>query len=59
MAGLHDREGNFSLDLSLEIHSWRVRARNLFQGLEKPTVQQIQNLLKEVHLLSRGVYLLK
>ncbi|KAK3434357.1 hypothetical protein EUGRSUZ_D01851 [Eucalyptus grandis] len=47
VAGLHDREGNCSLELALARHLWRVQARNLFQGFEKPTVQQIQNLLKE------------
>ncbi|KAF8033026.1 hypothetical protein BT93_D1803 [Corymbia citriodora subsp. variegata] len=47
VAGLHDREGNCSLELALARHLWRVRARNLCQGLEKPTVQQIKNLLKE------------
>ncbi|KAK4802792.1 hypothetical protein SAY86_000995 [Trapa natans] len=42
-----DREDNCRLELALENYFWRVRAHNLCDGPHKPSIQQIQLLLKE------------
>lgn len=43
-----DRDGNRRLKLALANYSWRVRAHNLCEGPHKPSIQQIQLMLKEV-----------
>ena len=46
--GVHDHEGDSNLMLALSRYSWRVRVDRLLEGSQKPTIQQIQQQLKEV-----------
>ena len=48
VAGLYDHQANHSLELALARHSWRFKVNRLLGGLQKPTIQQIQQHLKEV-----------
>ncbi|XP_048230426.1 lysine-specific demethylase 5B isoform X3 [Ricinus communis] len=47
VAGTYDRQGNFDLELALAKNSWRVKAKRLIDGVQKPTMQQIQGHMKE------------
>lgn len=47
VAGVCDRETNCKFELALARNSWRVRASKLLNGPQKPSIQQIQRLLKE------------
>ncbi|KAK6130062.1 hypothetical protein DH2020_036189 [Rehmannia glutinosa] len=47
VAGICDDEGNRKFELSLARSSWKIRAEKLLGSAEKPTLQQIQNHLKE------------
>jgi histone demethylase JARID1 len=48
VAGLYDHQGNSNLDLAFARYSWRFKVNRLLEGLQKPTIQQIQQHLKEV-----------
>ncbi|KAI3806172.1 hypothetical protein L1987_22067 [Smallanthus sonchifolius] len=50
VAGVYDRENNCKFDLALAGNSWRVRASKLLKGSQKPSIHQVQRLLKEVSL---------
>lgn len=47
VAGVYDREINSKFELALARNSWKVRARRLLEGSQKPAIQQIQRHLKE------------
>ncbi|XP_050266962.1 lysine-specific demethylase JMJ17 isoform X1 [Quercus robur] len=47
VAGLYDHQANHSLELALARYSWRFKVNRLLGGLQKPTIQQIQQHLKE------------
>ncbi|KAB1200329.1 Lysine-specific demethylase 5A [Morella rubra] len=47
VVGLFDRQGNCNLDQALSRYSWRFKANRLLLGLPRPTIQQIQQHLKE------------
>ncbi|KAE8055327.1 hypothetical protein FH972_012174 [Carpinus fangiana] len=47
VAGLYDHQGNCNLDLAFARYSWRFKVNRLLEGLQKPTIQQIQQHLKE------------
>nr|XP_043640227.1 lysine-specific demethylase 5D isoform X2 [Erigeron canadensis] len=47
VAGVYERETNCKFELALARNSWRVRAYKLLDGSQKPSMQQIQRLLKE------------
>ncbi|XP_057978320.1 lysine-specific demethylase JMJ17 isoform X2 [Malania oleifera] len=47
MGGVSDHQGNDSLELALTRNSWKVRVDKLLESLQKPSIQQIQRLLKE------------
>uniref|UniRef100_A0A2N9J2S4 Zinc finger PHD-type domain-containing protein n=1 Tax=Fagus sylvatica TaxID=28930 RepID=A0A2N9J2S4_FAGSY len=47
VAGLYDHQGNPNLKLALARYSWRFKVNRLLGDLQKPTVQQIQQHLKE------------
>lgn len=48
VAGVYDRESNCKFELALARNSWRVRASKLLKGSQKPSIHQIQRLMKEV-----------
>ena len=48
VAGLYDHQANHNLELALARYSWRFKVSRLLGGLQKPTIQQIQQHLKEV-----------
>lgn len=48
MQGVHDHEGNSDLMLALSRYSWKVRVNRLLEVSQKPTIQQVQQQLKEV-----------
>lgn len=50
MAGVYDRESNSKFELALARNSWRVRASKLLKSSQKPSINQIQRLLKEVRV---------
>ena len=52
LAGIYDYQVNCNFDLALARNSWRVRANKLLGGLKKPTIQHIQQHLKEVLILA-------
>ncbi|XP_052209867.1 lysine-specific demethylase JMJ17 isoform X2 [Diospyros lotus] len=47
LAGIYDYQVNCKFDLALARNSWRVRANKLLGGLKRPTIQHIQQHLKE------------
>ncbi|KAL3619294.1 hypothetical protein CASFOL_036864 [Castilleja foliolosa] len=47
VAGIADHEKSRKFDLALATTSWKIRAEKLLDSAEKPTLQQIQNHLKE------------
>ncbi|KAJ9550078.1 hypothetical protein OSB04_022621 [Centaurea solstitialis] len=47
VAGVYDRESNCKFELALARNSWRVRASKLLKASQKPSIHQIQRLLKE------------
>ncbi|KAG9145128.1 hypothetical protein Leryth_008916 [Lithospermum erythrorhizon] len=47
LASVSCSQGNSRLDLALARNSWKIRAQKLLGGSLKPTIQQIQRLLKE------------
>nr|GEX80977.1 lysine-specific demethylase 5D isoform X1 [Tanacetum cinerariifolium] len=47
VAGVYERESNGKFELALARNSWRVRASKLLNSSQKPSVNQIQRLLKE------------
>ncbi|KAI3713400.1 hypothetical protein L1987_71977 [Smallanthus sonchifolius] len=47
VAGVYDRESNCKFDLALARNSWRVRVSKLLKGSQKPSIHQVQRLLKE------------
>ncbi|KAM2673879.1 hypothetical protein EV2_015129 [Malus domestica] len=47
MQGVHDHEGDINLMLALSRYSWKVRVNRLLEGSQKPTIQQVQQQLKE------------
>lgn len=47
VSGIYDRESNCKFELALARYSWRVRASKLLKGSQKPSIHQIQRLLKE------------
>ncbi|XP_059443641.1 lysine-specific demethylase JMJ17 isoform X2 [Corylus avellana] len=47
VAGLYDHQGNCNLDLAFARYSWRFKVNRLLEGLQKPTIQQVQQHLKE------------
>lgn len=48
MEGVHDHEGDCNLMLVLSRYSWKVKVNKSLDGSQKPTIQQIQQHLKEV-----------
>lgn len=57
VVGLFDRQGNCNLDQALSRYSWRFKVNRLLLGLPRPTIQQIQQHLKEVHFVGYGYFL--
>lgn len=49
MEGLYDNEGYCNLTVAVSRYSWKVRVNRLLEGSQKPTIQQIQQRLKEVY----------
>ncbi|BBH03352.1 transcription factor jumonji domain-containing protein [Prunus dulcis] len=47
MEGVHDHEGDCNLMLVLSRYSWKVKVNKSLEGSQKPTIQQIQQHLKE------------
>jgi len=47
VAGLYDYQGNCNLDLAFARYSWRFKVNRLLEGLQKFSIQQIQQYLKE------------
>ncbi|KAL4603864.1 hypothetical protein ACB092_10G153600 [Castanea dentata] len=47
VAGLYDHQANHNLELALARYSWRFKVNRLLGGSQKPTIQQIQQHLKE------------
>ncbi|CAL9030117.1 unnamed protein product [Prunus brigantina] len=47
MEGVHDHEGDCNLMLVLSRYSWKVKVNKSLDGSQKPTIQQIQQHLKE------------
>ncbi|KVH95386.1 ARID/BRIGHT DNA-binding domain-containing protein [Cynara cardunculus var. scolymus] len=47
VAGVYDRQCNCKFELALARNSWRVRASKLLKASQKPSIHQIQRLLKE------------
>ncbi|XP_050375974.1 lysine-specific demethylase JMJ17 [Argentina anserina] len=47
LQGFYDDEGYCNLTLALSRYSWKVRVDGLLEGSKKPTIQQIQQHLKE------------
>ncbi|RVX09151.1 hypothetical protein CK203_013822 [Vitis vinifera] len=48
MAGVYYNHGNNRLELALARNSWRVRVNKLLEDSQKPLIQHIQKILKEV-----------
>ncbi|KAM0036088.1 hypothetical protein Hdeb2414_s0014g00422101 [Helianthus debilis subsp. tardiflorus] len=44
---VYDRQSNCRFELALARHSWRVRASKLFKGSQKPSINQVQWIMKE------------
>lgn len=47
LAGTCDGKGYRKFELALARNSWKIRTQKLLESAEKPTIQQIQRLLKE------------
>ncbi|KAF5729995.1 lysine-specific demethylase 5B isoform X2 [Tripterygium wilfordii] len=47
MAGVYDHQDHCDLQMALARNSWRLRVNRLLEGIEKPTIKQIQQHLKE------------
>ncbi|GJT51304.1 lysine-specific demethylase 5D [Tanacetum coccineum] len=47
VVGVYERESNGKFELALARNSWRVRASKLLNSSQKPSINQIQRLLKE------------
>ncbi|XP_012086902.1 lysine-specific demethylase 5B isoform X2 [Jatropha curcas] len=47
MAGVYEKEVNYGLEMALARNSWRVKAKRLLDGAQKPAMQQIQQHTKE------------
>ncbi|KAJ9173612.1 hypothetical protein P3X46_016729 [Hevea brasiliensis] len=47
VAGVHDHQGNYGLEQALARNSWRVKSKRLLESIQKPTMQQIEQLMKE------------
>ncbi|XP_015896152.3 lysine-specific demethylase JMJ17 isoform X2 [Ziziphus jujuba] len=47
VAGVYDHQGFCNFELALARNSWKIRVAALLEGLNKPTIQQIQQQLKE------------
>ncbi|XP_076925820.1 lysine-specific demethylase JMJ17-like [Bidens hawaiensis] len=52
MAGVYDRESNCKFELALATNSWRVRAYKLLNGSQRPSIYQVQRILKEGHTIN-------
>lgn len=48
VAGINDHEGKRGLEMELLRNSWRFRVKEALEGSEKPTMQQVLELLEEV-----------
>lgn len=48
VAGVYDQQGYCNLELALARNSWKIRVIKLLEGIQKPSIQQIQQRLKEV-----------
>lgn len=48
VAGVYDHQDKSDLELASARNLWRVRANRLLEGIQKPTMQQIQRHIKEV-----------
>ncbi|CAI9762700.1 unnamed protein product [Fraxinus pennsylvanica] len=47
LAGTCDGKGYRKFELALTRNSWKIRTQKLLESAEKPTIQQMQRLLKE------------
>ncbi|KAJ0811132.1 putative transcription factor & chromatin remodeling JmjC-ARID family [Helianthus annuus] len=52
VTGVYDRESNCRFEVALARHSWRVRASKLLKGSQKPSIYQVQRILKEGHTIN-------
>lgn len=52
VAGINDHEGKCGLEMELLRNSWRFRVKEALEGSEKPTMQQVLELLEEVFPVS-------
>ncbi|KAL8200906.1 hypothetical protein R6Q57_012245 [Mikania cordata] len=52
VAGVYDRQSNDRFEVALARNSWRVRASKLLKGSQKPTIYQVQRLLKEGRIIN-------
>ncbi|XP_055961578.1 lysine-specific demethylase JMJ17 isoform X3 [Mercurialis annua] len=46
-AGVYDHQGHYDLQLALARNSWRMKAKRLLDGVQKPAMQQIRGHMKE------------
>ncbi|KAM7261600.1 hypothetical protein ACFE04_020677 [Oxalis oulophora] len=47
VTGVYGHQGNCNLELALARNLWRDKVNRLLEGSEKPTIQQVQQHLKE------------
>lgn len=52
VAGINDHEGKCGLEMELLRNSWRFRVKEALEGSEKPTMQQVLELLEEGSAIS-------
>ncbi|XP_008437262.1 lysine-specific demethylase JMJ17 isoform X3 [Cucumis melo] len=52
VAGINDHEGKRGLEMELLRNSWRFRVKEALEGSEKPTMQQVLELLEEGSVIS-------
>ncbi|XP_022928863.1 lysine-specific demethylase 5A isoform X1 [Cucurbita moschata] len=52
VAGINDQEGKCGLEMELVRNSWRFRVKEALEGSEKPTMQQVLELLEEGSAIS-------
>ncbi|KAF8412259.1 hypothetical protein HHK36_000220 [Tetracentron sinense] len=57
VAGVYDHQGCRNLELALARNSWKIRVNKLLEGSQKPLIQQIQRLLKELIIMWQGLTL--
>lgn len=57
MGGVYDESDNCDLELALAKFLWKVQVNILLNGVQKPTIEQIQKHLKEVYAVGQVLML--